>query len=134
MYLFLLQGKYTFFEKVLVIFVTIMGFSFLFSLFFVHPLPKEALEGLIPSVPDVKGGKMMVAAFVGTTMASATFLSRPLFVKGKGWNLKENGGQQKKDAIIAAFLVFIISSAIMAVTCGAMFHEGKPVVTVLDMV
>lgn len=134
MYLLLLQGKYTFFEKVLVIFVTIMGFSFLFSLLFVHPLPKEVLEGLVPSVPEVKGGKMMVAAFVGTTMASATFLSRPLFVKGKGWNLKENGSQQKKDAIIAAFLVFLISAAIMAVACGAMFHEGKSVVTVLDMV
>ena len=77
---------------------------------------------------------MMVAAFVGTTMASATFLSRPLFVKGKGWNLKENGRQQKKDAIIAAFLVFIISGTIMAVACGALFHDGKSVVTVLDMV
>lgn len=75
----------------------------------------------------------MVAAFVGTTMASATFLSRPLFVKGKGWNLKENGGQQKKMRLLRLF-GFIISSAIMAVTCGAMFHEGKPVVTVLDMV
>lgn len=134
MYALLLQGKYTFFEKVLVIFVTIMGFSFLFSLFFVHPLPTEVLEGLVPSIPNVKGGKMMVAAFVGTTMASATFLSRPLFVRGKGWNLKENEGQQKKDAIIAAFLVFMISGAIMAVACGALFHDGKPVVTVLDMV
>jgi manganese transport protein len=134
MYVLLLQGKYTFFEKVLVIFVTIMGFSFLFSLFFVHPLPNETLMGLVPSIPDVKGGKMMVAAFVGTTMASATFLSRPLFVKGKGWNLKENGRQQKRDAIIAAFLVFIISGAIMAVACGALFHSGKSVVTVLDMV
>ncbi|MBA4743724.1 MAG: Nramp family divalent metal transporter [Muricauda sp.] len=134
MYALLLQGKYTFFEKVLVIFVTIMGFSFLFSLFFVHPLPGETLRGLLPSIPDVKGGRMMVAAFVGTTMASATFLSRPLFVKGKGWNLKENGRQQKKDAIIAAFLVFIISGTIMAVACGALFHDGKSVVTVLDMV
>lgn len=134
MYLLLLKGKYTFFEKILVIFVTIMGFSFLFSLFLVHPLPVEVIQGLIPSIPQVEGGKMMVAAFVGTTMASATFLSRPLFIKGKGWSLAANGVQQKKDAIIAAILVFAISAAIMAVACGALYHDGKGVKTVIDMV
>ncbi|MGB5463904.1 MAG: Nramp family divalent metal transporter, partial [Aureibaculum sp.] len=114
MYGLLLVGKYTFFEKILVIFVTIMGLSFLVSLFIVYPLPIEVARGLIPSIPEVEGGKMMVAAFVGTTMAAATFLSRPLFVQGKGWTIK-NKNQQKKDAIIAAILVFIISGSVMAV-------------------
>jgi len=129
----LLVGKYTFFEKILVIFVTIMGLSFLISLFMVYPLPSEAVKGLIPSIPKVEGGKMLVAAFVGTTMAAATFLSRPLFVRGKGWTIK-NRKQQKKDAIIAAILVFAISGAVMAVASGALFHQGKPVTKVLDMV
>lgn len=133
MYCLLLIGKYTFFEKILVIFVTIMGLSFFVSLFMVYPLPEEVLMGLVPSVPEVKGGKMMVAAFVGTTMAAATFLSRPLFVKGKGWTMA-NLKQQKKDAIIAAVLVFVISASIMAVASGALFHQGKPVTHVLDMV
>lgn len=133
MYGLLLVGKYTFFEKILVIFVTIMGLSFIISLFMVYPLPIEVLQGLVPSVPQVKGGNMMVAAFVGTTMAAATFLSRPLFVKGKGWTIK-NLQQQKKDAIIAAFLVFIISASVMAVASGALFHQGQPVTKVLDMV
>jgi len=131
-YRLLLIGKYTFFEKILVIFVTIMGMSFLISLFMVYPLPIEVAKGLIPSIPKVEGGKMMVAAFVGTTMAAATFLSRPLFVKGKGWTIK-NLKQQKKDAIIAAILVFIISGAIMAVASGALFHQGHPVTKVIDM-
>ncbi|KGK28810.1 iron transporter [Cellulophaga sp. E6(2014)] len=133
MYSLLLVGKYTFFEKILVIFVTIMGLSFIISLFMVYPLPVEVAQGLIPSIPQVEGGKMMVAAFVGTTMAAATFLSRPLFVKGKGWNMS-NRSQQKKDAIIAAILVFVISASVMAVACGALFHQGKPVTEVLDMV
>lgn len=133
MYALLLVGKYTFFEKILVIFVTIMGLSFIVSLFMVYPLPIEVLQGLVPSVPKVEGGQMMVAAFVGTTMAAATFLSRPLFVKGKGWTIK-NLGQQKKDAIIAAILVFVISASVMAVASGALFHQGQPVTKVLDMV
>ncbi|APA63641.1 Nramp family divalent metal transporter [Maribacter sp. 1_2014MBL_MicDiv] len=129
----LLVGKYAFFEKILVIFVTIMGLSFIISLFMVYPLPLEVVKGLVPSIPKVEGGQMMVAAFVGTTMAAATFLSRPLFVKGKGWTIK-NRNQQKKDAIIAASLVFFISASVMAVACGALFHQGQPVTKVLDMV
>tara|TARA_R110002051_G_scaffold325766_1_gene430990 strand:+ start:29689 stop:30960 length:1272 start_codon:yes stop_codon:yes gene_type:complete len=129
----LMVGKYAFFEKILVIFVTIMGLSFIISLFMVYPLPIEVVQGLVPSIPKVEGGQMMVAAFVGTTMAAATFLSRPLFVKGKGWT-KKNLGQQKKDAIIAACLVFLISASVMAVASGALFHQGQPVTKVLDMV
>lgn len=131
-YLLMLVGKYTFFEKILVIFVTLMGFSFVISLVFVQPLPLDVVKGLIPTIPEVPGGKMLVAAFVGTTMASATFLSRPLFVKGKGWTI-ENYGQQKKDSITAAILIFIISGTIMAVAAGALFHDGKVVTQVLDM-
>ncbi len=132
-YGFLMVGKYAFFEKILVIFVTIMALSFVISLFMVYPLPIEVAKGLIPSIPKVEGGQMMVAAFVGTTMAAATFLSRPLFVKGKGWTIK-NLDQQKKDAIIAASLVFLISASVMAVASGALFHQGQPVTEVLDMV
>ena len=131
-YLLMLVGKYTFFEKILVIFVTLMGLSFMLSLFFVQPLPIDVLKGLIPTIPDIPGGKMLVAAFVGTTMASATFLSRPLFVKGKGWTIK-NLDQQKKDSITAAILIFVISGTIMAVAAGALFYEGKVVAEVLDM-
>ena len=133
MYSLLLVGKYSFFEKILVIFVTIMAFSFIFSLLFVQPLPIDVIKGLVPSIPEVKGGKMMVAAFVGTTMAAATFLSRPLFVQGKGWSIKDLT-HQKNDAIVAATLVFVISGTIMAVACGALYYAGKPVIHVLDMV
>ena len=131
-YLLMLVGKYTFFEKILVIFVTMMGLSFVLSLLFVQPLSFDVVKGLIPTIPDVPGGKMLVAAFVGTTMASATFLSRPLFVKGKGWTIK-NLNQQKKDAITAAILIFVISGVIMAVAAGALFYDGKEVTHVLDM-
>jgi manganese transport protein len=132
MYGLLLVGKYTFFEKILIIFVSIMGLSFLISLFLVYPLPEDVIRGLIPSIPKVKGGSMLVAAFVGTTMAAATFLSRPLFIKGKGWTFKDRK-QQRNDAIAAAILVFVISGSIMAVASGALFHEGLQVTKVSDM-
>ncbi len=133
MYSILLNGRYSVFEKILVFFVTIMGFSFVISLALVHPLPVEVARGLIPSIPDVPGGKMMVAAFVGTTMAAATFLSRPLFIQGKGWTM-DNRAQQKKDAIVAAILVFVVSASIMSVAHGALYHKQEPITDVLGMV
>lgn len=133
MYGILLNGRYSVFEKVLVFFVTIMGISFIVSLVFVHPLPVEVARGLIPKIPEVPGGKMMVAAFVGTTMAAATFLSRPLFIQGKGWTMA-NQDQQKKDAIIAAILVFVVSGSIMSVAHAALYGKQEPITDVLGMV
>lgn len=133
MYGIMLIGRYSLFEKVLIFFVTIMGLSFIISLVFVHPLPAEVISGLVPSIPEVPGGRMMVAAFVGTTMAAATFLSRPLFIQGKGWTM-DNQDQQKKDAIVAALLVFIVSGSVMSVAHGALFQKQEPITDVLGMV
>lgn len=133
MYTVLLKGSYNLFEKILIIFVSLMGLSFLLSFFVVLPPPKAVMAGLIPSIPQVEGGKMLVAAFVGTTMAAATFLSRPLFIQGKNWTIA-NLSDQRRDALWAAILIFFISTAIMAVAMGAFFNEGKVVTKVLDMV
>ncbi len=129
----LLIGNYLFFEKVLVVFVTLMGVSFLISMFVVLPEPIDIARGLKPSIPQVPGGKLMVAAFVGTTMAAPTFIVRPLLMKGKGWG-KGNTREQSKDALFSAILMFVISASIMITATGALFHDGKIIQKVLDMV
>jgi manganese transport protein len=126
-------GEYSFFEKILVIFVTIMGLSFIVSMFVVMPPPSEIMAGFIPSIPQVPGGKLMVAAFVGTTMAAPSFVIRPLLMKGKGWG-KDNTKDQSKDALTSAILMFVISASIMITATGALYHEGKTINKVLDMV
>jgi len=133
MYTVLLKGSYSLFENILIIFVSLMGISFLLSFFVVLPPPGAVVAGMIPSIPQVEGGRMLVAAFVGTTMAAATFLSRPLFIQGKNWT-KENMQDQSRDAMWAAILIFCISGAIMAVAMGAFYEQGKVVTRVLDMV
>jgi len=133
MYLTLWRGSFSIFERILLLFVSLMGLSFLVSLFITSPSLGQLASGMIPSIPDVEGGKMLVAAFVGTTMASATFISRPLFIRGKNWGI-ENLKNQQKDAAWAAFLIFVICTAIMAVATGAMFNSGKTITRVLDMV
>ena len=131
-YTLLIQGNYSIFEKILAVFVSAMGLSFLFTLFFVFPLPTDILAGLIPSIPKVEGAGTLIAAFVGTTMAAATFLSRPLFIQGKGWTLKDFK-TQKNDAWVASILIFIISGSIMAVASGSLYGTGTEITHVLDM-
>lgn len=118
LYSMLMVGRYSFFEKILVIFVTIMGISFIISMFMVLPSPSEIAKGFVPSIPSVPGGKLMVAAFVGTTMAAPTFVVRPLLMKGKGWG-RENTREQTRDALTSAILMFVISGSIMATATGA---------------
>ena len=88
--------------------------------------------GLVPKIPEVEGAGILIAAFVGTTMAAATFLSRPLFIQGKGWT-KDDFQIQKNDSIIAAILIFTISGAIMAVASGSLHGKGNEITHVLDM-
>jgi len=133
MYGLLLVGNYSFIEKVLVLFVSVLGLSFILSMFIVLPSPGEIAAGLIPSIPNVAGANLMVAAFVGTTMAAPTFIVRPLLMKGKGWR-RTDAKKQSRDAFVAALLMFIISGSIMAAATGALFHHGLTISKVLDMV
>lgn len=131
-YALLIKGNYSLFEKLLALFVSLMGLSFIFTLFFVYPLPGDVIRGLIPTIPEVEGAGILIAAFVGTTMAAATFLSRPLFIQGKGWT-KADLKTQRNDSIIAALLIFSISGAIMAVASGSLYGTGTDITHVLDM-
>ncbi|WP_245802895.1 Nramp family divalent metal transporter [Cyclobacterium lianum] len=133
MYSLLWVGQYSFFEKVLIVFVTIMGLSFIISMFVVLPDPAQMVRGLIPSIPEVAGGKLLVAAFVGTTMAAPTFVVRPLLMKGKGWGPAQ-AGEQSRDALTSAVLMLVINLSIMAAATGALYAEGRTIEKVMDMV
>jgi len=133
LYFLLIVGNYSFFEKILIFFVTIMGISFIISMFMVLPASGEILKGLVPSIPVGEGGNLMVAAFVGTTMAAPTFVVRPLLMQGKGWGI-DNVPNQAKDAFSSALLMFVISGSIMITAMGAMFYKGLTINRVIDMV
>lgn len=133
LYFLLIVGKYSFFEKVLIFFVTVMGISFLISMFIVFPPAGDIVKGIIPSIPQGDGGNLMVAAFVGTTMAAPTFVVRPLLMQGKGWGMSDTKSQAR-DAFFSAVLMFIISGSIMITAMGAMFYKGLTINRVIDMV
>jgi len=129
----LMIGRYSFFEKVLAFFVMLMGLTFLISMFVVWPSPAILRQALVPSIPDEPGALLMIAAFVGTTMAAPTFVTRPLLLKEKGVGVADFK-RQTLDAVVSASLMFVISGSIMVVAAGALYAHGKEIVKILDMV
>lgn len=133
LYALVFVGRYAFFEKVLVFFVAVMGIAFLISMIVVLPSPREFVAGFVPRIPRVPSAAVLVPAMVGTTLAAATFVVRPLLVQEKGWRLPQCR-HQTWDSVTAAGLMFMISLAIMASASGAMHKHGQPIEKVMDMV
>ena len=133
MYGILLTGKFSVFEKVLTIFVSIMGICFIAANFIEIPDPKAIALGMVPELPKTPSDQKLMVAMVGTTMAAATFISRPLFIQGKKWTLKDMKLQQT-DARNAALLIFFVCAAIMSMSMATLYESGKTVEKVLDMV
>jgi Mn2+/Fe2+ NRAMP family transporter len=132
-YTLLLLGEYSFFEKILIIFVTIMGVSFILTMFMVLPEPSEMTKGLIPVLPKEVDASMVIAALVGTTLTAPTFVVRSVLMKEKRWGIGQIKNQ-RKDAVVASVLLFLVSGSIMACAAGTLFIMNKPVEEVITMV
>ncbi len=130
---FLFNGKYSMVEKILALFVGIMGVSFFISAFMVIEEPKNILFGLVPTIPEDVNAGLIIAGMVGTTMGGVLYVIRSSTVKEKGWGL-ESLKAEKKDAKISALLMFVLSFAIMASAAGTMHVEGLKVENAIDMV
>lgn len=127
------KGNYGVFERILSALVTLMGLAFILSLFIELPEPGSIAKGFVPSLPKDSGALLFVAAFVGTTMSSPTFVIRPMILKSKGWG-KEDGKLQRRDAIVSASLTFIISASVMICAASVIHTRGITVEKVLDMI
>ncbi|MBE6395577.1 MAG: divalent metal cation transporter [Lentisphaerae bacterium] len=132
MYALLMVGRYAFFEKVLVFFVTLMAVTFIVSVFVTWPDQAVLSRALKPLLPTDGASLLMLAAFVGTTMAAPTFVTRPLIVREKELGSADLG-KERLDSTVSATLMFIISGSIMLVATGVLFADGKGIVRILDM-
>ncbi|NNC37763.1 MAG: divalent metal cation transporter [Acidimicrobiales bacterium] len=121
------NGRTQVFERALAVIVAIMAACFLLNFFILMPPPVDILKGLIPSVPDVpetngQGPLLLIASMVGTTLFSGLFIIRTTLVKEAGWTLGDEV-KQRRDALFAAVMMFVISAAIMAAAAGTLYTE-----------
>lgn len=127
-YVIFWNGKTEFFERALAVIVAIMAFCFVANFFILMPPPADIIKGLIPNMPSLpvdegRGPFLVIASLVGTTVFSGLFIIRTTLVKEAGWTIKDMKAQ-RKDAIVAVSLMFIISMSIMAAAAGTLYMEG----------
>lgn len=127
------NGKHKIFEKILAIFVALMGLSFLLTMFMVIPEPAEVIRGLIPRVPNESGALLIMAGMVGTSMGAILYVVRSILVQEKGWK-KEDLRLERRDAAISVSLMFLLSVAVMAAAAGTLHPLGLKVENAIDMV
>ena len=132
MYALLMIGRYSAFEKILAFFVGIMALTFLVSVFVVVPNGETLLMAAKPILPTDGASLLMLAAFVGTTMAAPTFVTRPLIVREKGLTMADLG-KQRVDSWFSAAMMFLISGSIIFVATGALWAHGRGIDRILDM-
>ena len=129
----LFNGKYSLVEKILIVFVSLMGLSFILTSFLVVENPADILTGMIPSIPNETNAGLIVAGMIGTTMGGVLYVIRSVTVKEKNWNIADLKNE-KKDAFVSASLMFLLSVAIMAAAAGTLHPLGLKVDNAIDMV
>jgi manganese transport protein len=133
LYYLLWFGKYVRFEKLLMIFVSIMGVSFIASMILVIPDAGELVKGLVPRIPKEENAHLIAAGMAGTTLSAILFVMRSIVVQEKGWGINDLK-QEKRDAFVSALLMLILSAAVMACAAGTLYRLGIPVDRAVDMV
>ncbi len=133
MVLLLFNGKYSAIEKILVVFVTLMGLSFVLTSFMVITDPYEVIKGLIPNIPKETNAGLIIAGMIGTTMGGVLYVVRSITVKEKKWNISHLK-LEKRDAKVSVILMFVLSAAIMAAAAGTLYIKGLHVNNAIDMV
>ena len=133
LYLLLWFGRYKQFEKVLTVFVILMGLCFVMVFFMLKPDYSAIANGMVPSVPDEPGALGLVAAMAGTTCSAAVFIIRSTVVAEKGWTIK-NLKNEKQDALVSAGMMLFLSGIIMAVAAGTLHVMGLRLDNTVDMI
>lgn len=129
----LFNGKYGFIEKLLALFVALMGFCFLLTALMVVPDATMVIKGLVPRIPADANAGLIVAGMIGTTMGGVLYVTRSITVKEKKWGIADMK-LEKRDAFISSFLMFFLSISIMAAAAGTLHPQGLHVENAIDMI
>ncbi len=137
-YLIFWNGKTQFFQRTLAVMVAIMSASFILNFFILMPPPVEILRGMIPNIPAVAADQskdpfLVIASMVGTTVFSGLFIIRTTLVKEAGWTIKDLR-QERRDAMVSALMMFLISGTIMSAAAGTLYTKGMGLSKAVQMV
>jgi len=137
-YVLILIGNTKRFEVMLSIMVALMGIAFIGSAIWFFPGIKTVLNGFIPKMPAVAQGSdnsamSILAGMVGTTVSVFAFLIRSGQVKDHGWTM-DDWKIQKRDAMVSATMMFILSAAVMLTATSTLHMSGHKMNHIKEMI
>jgi len=126
-------GRHQLFIRFVSLMVGVMGLAFILTNFMIIHDPGEIFRGMIPRIPSSGKPHLIIAGMVGTTMAAVVLVSRSSLVAEKGWR-KVDLPIERRDSIISATVLFVVSAAIMASAAGTLHVQGINVDNAIEMV
>lgn len=124
-----LSGSYRIIEKVMIVLIVLMSFTFITTMFVSGPDLAEVLKGaFIPGIPE--GSILMIIALIGTTVVPYNFFIHASTVSEK-WDSIEGLRESRWDTIITITIGGIITAAIL-ITAGALI-QGREVTSIVEL-
>lgn len=125
-------------EAMLGVMVGLMGLAFIGSAIRFFPGVGPTLEGFVPKLPGAAEGSdtspfVILAGMVGTTVSVFAFLIRSGQVKEHGWTM-EHWGIQKRDALVSATMMFVLSAAVLLTATATLHAEGLKMNSISEMI
>ncbi|MCX7833739.1 MAG: Nramp family divalent metal transporter [Ignavibacteria bacterium] len=128
----LLTNSYKRIEKVIIGFVSIIGFAFLYELLLVDTSWNEAVKGWItPSIPE--GAIVIVMSVLGAVVMPHNLFLHSEIIQSRQWNLKEESIRKKQlkyeflDTLFSMLVGWAINSAIIILAATTFFKNNIPV-------
>jgi manganese transport protein len=126
--LFLINKGMRKMEAFIIALVAIIGFSFVFEMFFAQPEMSKVLTGLIPSVPNETALYIAIGIIGATVMPHNLYLHSSLVQTRKFDRSKAGIKQALKynliDSTIALNLAFFVNAAILILAAATFYKNG----------
>ncbi|NNJ86989.1 MAG: hypothetical protein HKP20_07455 [Akkermansiaceae bacterium] len=134
----ILYGNTKRFEAMLGVMVALMSLAFVGSAIWFFPGFAEVMRGFVPKMPSGTEGSdnsslVILAGMVGTTVSVFAFLIRSGQVKDHGWGM-EHWEVQKRDAIVSAGMMFILSASVMITATATLHTTGAKMNHIKEMI
>lgn len=134
----ILLGNTKRFEIMLSVMVALMGVAFIGSAIWFFPGINTVLSGFIPRMPAAAEGSdnnsmVILAGMIGTTVSVFAFLIRSGQVKAHGWTM-DDWKLQKRDAMVSAVMMFVLSAAVMITATATLHAEGLKMNHIKEMI
>ncbi|SEJ73464.1 Mn2+ and Fe2+ transporters of the NRAMP family [Cyclobacterium xiamenense] len=124
------KSFYRILEKVMILMVTIMVVSFLFTLVLAPPSFADVYSGLDPTIPT--GSFILVIALVASSFSIAGAFYQSYLVQEKGWK-KSQKGDALRESFTGIVILGLISSLILLSAATILYPQGITVASAADM-